>query len=123
MKKHRLFILTIMLSGCYGVERNCNEFQTGSYSSEITIDEQTFISSFVRSDSLQIETFDGKTDSSSVRWINECEVIFRTINPKSNLEKKDIHLKILTTTKSSYTFEYSYVGESKKQKGIATKTN
>lgn len=112
-----------MLSGCYGVERNCNEFQIGSYSSEIAIDGQTFISSFVRSDSLQIETFDGKTDSSTVRWINECEVIFRTINPKSNLEKKDIHLKILTTTDSSYNFEYSYVGESKKQKGIATKTN
>jgi len=113
----------MLLSGCYSIERNCDEFQSGTYSSEITIEEQTFTSSFVRTDSMQIETFDGKTDSSRVRWINDCEMIFRTINPKSNLEKKDIHLKILTTTDSSYTFEYSYVGESKKQKGIATKTN
>jgi len=123
MKKFTLFILTMLLSGCYSIERNCDEFQSGTYSSEITIEEQTFTSSFVRTDSMQIETFDGKTDSTRVRWINDCEVIFRTINPKSNLEKKDIHLKILTTTDSSYTFEYSYVGESKKQKGIATKTN
>ena len=34
-------------------------------------------------------------------------------------ERKDVHLKILTTTDSSYTFEYSYVGETNKQKGVA----
>ena len=38
-------------------------------------------------------------------------------------EQKDIHLKILTTTDSTYTFEYSYVGEVIKQKGIAIKLN
>jgi len=36
-------------------------------------------------------------------------------------ERKDIHLKILITTDSSYTFEYSYVGQEIKQKGIAFK--
>ncbi|GAL67031.1 hypothetical protein JCM19301_2196 [Jejuia pallidilutea] len=34
-------------------------------------------------------------------------------------EQKDIHLKILTTTDSSYTYEYSYVGEVNKAKGTA----
>jgi len=68
---------------------------------------------------LQIETFEGKTDSSSVRWINDCEVVFKTINPKSMAEQRDIHLKILETTDSTYTFEYSYVGEAIKQRGTA----
>ena len=60
-------------------------------------------------------------DSSKVRWINDCEMIFKTINPKSKVERKDIHLKIIITTDSSYTYEYSYIGEAIKQKGIAYK--
>lgn len=118
-----LAILTTMLSGCYSAERNCLNFTVGEFASEVVIDNETYTSYFVRTDSLQVETFEGKTDSTTVRWINDCEVIFHTINPKSMIDKKDIHLKILTTTDSSYTFEYSYVGETKKQRGIATKTN
>ncbi len=123
MKFCTLLILTFALSGCYNVKRDCENFKTGTFNSEITINDKSFTSTFIRSDSLQIEIFEGKTDSSSIRWINDCEVIFHTINPKKMVDKKDIHLKILTTTDSSYTFEYSYVGESKKQRGIATKTN
>jgi len=87
----------------------------------VILNDNTYFSNFLRTETLQIETYNGKIDSSEVRWINECEVIFKTINPKNRIEKKDIHLKILTTTDSSYTFEYSYVGESKKQKGTAIK--
>ena len=79
----------------------------------------TYTSSFERTKDLQIETFEGKTDSSSVRWINDCEVVFKTINPKSMAEQRDIHLKILETTDTTYTFEYSYVGEAIKQRGTA----
>ena len=71
----------------------------------------------------KIETYNKKTDSSKLRWINDCEVIFTTINPKSMADKKDVHLKILTTTDSTYTFEYSYIGEITKQKGIAYKVD
>jgi hypothetical protein len=70
---------------------------------------------------MQIEYYNKQIDSSEVRWINDCEMVFRTINPKNRAERKDVHLKILTTTDSSYTFEYSYVGEKLKQKGIAYK--
>ncbi len=55
----------------------------------------------------------------SVRWINDCEMIFKTLNPKNRAEQKDVHLKILSTTKDAYTFEYGYVGSSIKQKGRA----
>lgn len=121
MKHFILLLLTLSLFSCYQVERNCKDFKTGKFTSEVTINDKLYKSTFFRNDTLQVETYEGKTDSSSLRWINNCEVIFKTINPKSMAEQKDIHLKILTTTDSTYTFEYSYVGESKKQKGIAYK--
>ncbi|MDU8886163.1 DNA topoisomerase IV [Yeosuana sp. MJ-SS3] len=119
MKYLLLLLVLISFSGCYQVERNCNLYKNGSFYSEIVIDGITYTSRFKRTDNLQVEVFEDKIDSSNVRWINDCEMIFKTINPKNRIEKKDVHLKILTTTDSSYTFEYSYVGESKKQKGIA----
>jgi len=118
-----LIFFSIMILGCYNVSRDCRNFKTGIFKSEITIGDTYYMSNFIRVDTLQIEFFEGKTDSASVRWINDCEVIFHTINPRKMADRKDIHLKILTTTDSSYTFEYSYVGETKKQRGVATKTN
>lgn len=116
-----LLLILITLSGCYETERNCSDFQIGTFRSEIILNGKTFKSEFTRTKTLQVETYDNKIDSSNVRWINDCEVVFKTINPKNMAERKDIHLKILTTTDSSYTFEYSYVGERQKQRGIAFK--
>ena len=123
MARLLLFLMLLLCYSCYEVERNCTDYQTGSFRSEITINDSLFTSTFTRTETLQIEKYNNKIDSSEIRWINDCEVIFRTINPKSRIEKKDIHLKILTTTDSSYTFEYSYVGDKTKQKGIALKTD
>jgi hypothetical protein len=112
-------ILLILCSSCYQIERNCTDYKLGTFESTIEISDQIYTSTFIRTEDLQIETFGNKTDSATVRWINNCEMVFKTINPKSIAERKDIHLKILTTTDSTYTFEYSYVGESLKQKGVA----
>ena len=121
MKYFYLILFLPLFTSCYQVERNCIDYKTGTFKSTITIDSIDYESSFKRFDTLQIETFENKTDSASVRWINDCEMIFRTINPKNMAERKDVHLKILATTDSSYTFEYSYVGKTNKQKGIAIK--
>lgn len=121
MKFRFLLITLITLTSCYNIERNCKDYKTGTFYSEVTIDSMLYKSEFTRTTDLQVETYNGKIDSSQVRWINDCEMIFKTINPKSRAEHKDIHLKILTTTDSSYSFEYSYVGEKLKQKGIAYK--
>ncbi|MGC1203379.1 MAG: DNA topoisomerase IV [Flavobacteriaceae bacterium] len=115
------FILLLLLTSCYETARNCKDFKTGEFYSEVVINDKLFKSEFKRAENLQIEVYNNKTDSSQLRWINDCEVIFKTINPKNMAEQKDIHLKILTTTDSSYTYEYSYVGETRKQKGIAYK--
>jgi hypothetical protein len=81
---------------------------------------------FTRTDEYSINFYDGKTDSSKVKWINDCEFVLYKISPKSISEKDPIHMKILTTTDSSYTFEYSKAsfnqGENKrKEKGVAIK--
>lgn len=121
--KYSILVLCFFLCNCYSVERDCKNFKTGNFKSEVTIGDKLFTSDFTRTKDLQIETYNGKTDSSTVRWINDCEMIYKTINPKNRAEQKDIHLKILSTSKDGYTFEYSYVGETKKQKGTAYKIN
>ena len=117
-----LLVLSLFVS-CYTIERNCTDFKTGTYKSEITIDGVLYTSKFSRDSEIQIETFKGAIDSSSVRWINDCEMVFKTINPKNRAEKKDIHLKILTTSKDSYSFEYGYIGDTNKRQGEATRIN
>ena len=117
-----LLVLSLFVS-CYTIERNCTDFKTGTYKSEITIDGVLYTSKFSRDSEIQTETFKGAIDSSSVRWINDCEMVFKTINPKNRAEKKDIHLKILTTSKDSYRFEYGYIGDTNKRQGEATRIN
>ena len=115
-----LFVL-ISFNSCYKIERDCNSYRTGEFYSETVINDKVYKSTFSRGAELQIENLEGKLDSSKVRWINDCEMVFKTINPKNMVERKDILLKILITTDSSYTYEYSYIGKTIKQKGIAYK--
>ena len=76
---------------------------------------------FFRNDSIEIDYFKGKADTSSIRWINDCEYIVKKINPKRMSEEKAIHMKILTTNGEEYIFEYNIVGDTKKQKGTVQK--
>lgn len=123
MKYIALLLIPSLFVSCYQIERNCNDFKTGTYKSKITIDGVIYKSTFSRDSLLQVESFEGTVDSTYVRWINNCEVVFKTINPKNRAEKKDIHLKILTTSKDSYSFEYGYVGDTYKRQGEATRIN
>ena len=80
-----------------------------------------FTSSFERNDSIQIENYNASIDTFSIRWINECEYILENVKPKNRAEKKAIHVKILNTKDLKYNFEYSFVGDAKKQFGSVTK--
>lgn len=122
MKKTLLLAVSFgLFSSCYNVERNCKDFKTGEFQFEYEVDGVKKTSNFVRNDTLEIDTFEGKVDSSSVRWINDCEYVLEKINPKNMAEKQAIHMKILTTAENSYTFEFSRLGDTKKQKGTVTK--
>ena len=119
-KKINSLLLTILFISCNNPDRDCKDYHTGNFYSETTVNNKTYKSAFLRKDNgIQIEEFEGKVDSSSVRWVNDCEMILSPVNPKSLTEKKNILIKILTTTDSSYTYEYSYVGENKKLKAEA----
>ena len=117
---YRLLIL-LSLTSCYNQERNCTDFKTGKFTSETEIEGKKYTSTFERNDSIQIESYEGKIDTFKVRWTNDCEYIIQNTNPKNREEKKPVQMKILTTSSDSYTFEYSFVGDSKKQRGTVTK--
>lgn len=123
MRKTILLLAFFTLASCYNVERNCADFKTGKFSFEYEIDGKKKTTVFERTEDIEIETFEGKTDTSSVRWINDCEYILQKIHPKSMQDQKAVHMKILSTDKNSYTFEFSIVGDSNKQKGTVTKLN
>ncbi|MFT7252412.1 MAG: hypothetical protein ACI9FW_002174 [Flavobacterium sp.] len=117
---YSILFLTLFTS-CYEQERNCKDFKTGKFKSEIEVDGKKLFTTFDRNDSIQIETFEGITDSYDVRWTNNCEYVIKNSKPKNMAEKKALQVKILTTSKNSYTFEYNFVGEDTKQKGIVYK--
>ena len=116
-----ILLLTFLIFSCYNPERNCQDFKTGTFEYKALIGTEVFSTTFTRNDTLEIDYFNGKSDSSSIRWINDCEYIVKKINPKNMAEEKAIHMKILTTKGNDYVFEYNIVGDTKKQKGTAKK--
>lgn len=120
--KKILFLLTITLYSCQKQQEcNCKDFKTGKFEFTQTVNGKKEITTFERTDKLQIETYNGRTDTASVRWVNDCEFIIQKLHPRNMAEKKAISMKIVTTKNKTYTFEYSFVGENKKQTGTATK--
>ena len=118
-----VLLCSVLFTACESPERNCDSFKTGSFTFETLLNGELVTTRFTRNDTLEIDYFEGKVDSSSVRWINNCEYIVRKIHPKSMSEQKAVHMKILYTEGDYYTFEYSIVGESVKQQGIVKKIN
>ncbi|MCF6128779.1 DNA topoisomerase IV [Flavobacterium sp. AS60] len=121
MKITTLLLLALTFISCSEKERNCKDFKTGKFEFTQNIDGKKHTSTFTRTEKLQIETYNGKTDSASVRWVNDCEFILQKLHPKNMKEEKAISMKILFTDKNSYTFEYSFVGSNKKSRGVVKK--
>lgn len=115
-------LLFLLLFSCYTVERDCTPFHTGTFEFTSIINGEMQTARFERNDSLEIEFFEGKSDTASIRWVNACECILTKLNPTTNQEKKPVQIRILKTDKKSYTFEYNLVGDSKnKQRGTIIK--
>jgi major membrane immunogen (membrane-anchored lipoprotein) len=118
-----ILVTSLFLTGCYERERICTDFKTGKFKYEYTIGDKKFTSEFERTADLEIANIDGHIDTTSIRWINDCEYVGHKVNPKNMQEKKAVHIKILSTTENSYNFEFNIVGEHNKQKGTVTKIN
>ena len=121
MKKIFFILPLLSLLSCYDVERNCKDFKTGKFKFEYEVNGVKKTTVFERKDDIEIETFEGKTDTSSIRWVSDCEYILRKIHPKNMAEEKAVNMKILSTTKNSYIFEFGIVGNDEKQRGTVEK--
>jgi len=126
VKKFFGFLALMLCFSCYEVERNCSDFRTGTFEFTYVENGKEKTARFTRTDNYSIDYFDGKIDSSTVRWINDCEFILKKLHPTTNLEKKPIHMKILSTSKDSYIFEYKYAvndlnRENRTERGVAKK--
>ncbi|MCB0446945.1 MAG: hypothetical protein KDD03_05435 [Gelidibacter sp.] len=122
-----VFIM-ILFTGCYNKQRDCKDYKTGTFEFTYEIDGVSKTGRFIRTDTLNIDYFENKVDSASVRWINDCEFIQKAIRPKSKAEEEAIHFKILHTTDSTYTFEYKLAAKKPNKKlrveqGTAKKVN
>jgi len=117
-----LSALLLLLTGCFSPDRNCKDFQTGTFSFTSIVLGDTLTTKFIRTDSIEVDYYLNRVDSSSVRWLNDCECIVKKMRPLSFQESKAVHMKILTTKNNTYTFEYNLVGDSaNKQRGVVTK--
>lgn len=124
------FILILFLFTCLACtnqqpERNCIDFKTGSFEYTYEIDGKKRTSTFTRTDNLEIDYNGNDIDSISVRWINDCEYVLKTINPKTLAQQKAIHIKILSTKDNTYTFESKIINDpqQRKNRGTVIKTN
>lgn len=128
MKLFLALLSFVLLTSCYPIERECSDFKTGIFEFTYLIDGIEQTSRFKRTENFNIDYYEEKVDSSSIRWINDCEFILKKLNPQSNSEKDAIHMKILSTTEDSYTFEYKLALKRPNtplnvEKGVARKIN
>ena len=121
MKKLIAFLPLFILASCYETQHNCKDFKTGKFKFEFTVNGEKKTTFFERKDSIEIETFEGKTDTASIRWVSDCEYVLKKIHPKNKAEEKAIGMKILTTQKDSYTFEFGLIGSTEKQHGTVVR--
>lgn len=121
--KKILLLLVLTVVSCYKKENNCADFKTGKFSFTQEIEGKKHTTIFERTEKYQIETYEGKTDTATVRWVGDCEFVLEKLHPKSMQDKKAISMRILSTKDKSYTFEYSFVNDDNKQLGTVTKIN
>jgi hypothetical protein len=121
MKFLLLFVAPFLITSCERHECNCSHFKTGTFTFEHKINGEKQITRFVRTPNLEIETYQGKTDTSGIKWVSDCEYILRKRNPKNNNEKKAVGVKIIRTKGKTYTFEFGLIGSEEKQTGTAIK--
>lgn len=116
-----LLCIALLATSCYEANLDCKSFKTGTYISEILLNGKKLHTTSIRTDKLVIETYKGKTDTASIRWVNDCEFILTKLHPKNMAEQPAVSIRILSTTKNSYTFDFGIVGNPHRQKGTATK--
>ncbi|MDO1514664.1 hypothetical protein Q2T41_18580 [Maribacter confluentis] len=111
------------LTSCYEPERNCKAYKTGTFTFTYEINGLEKEGKFIRDDKYSVDYYEDQIDSATVRWYNDCEFVLQDINSKNAIQ-----YKIISTTDSTYTFQYkSAIKDPNKElivkTGTAYKTN
>ncbi len=125
-QKHTYFSLllssfALLFTSCYQPERDCSKFKEGTFQFSVEENGETLTTEFTRYGELEVSEFNGQTDSARIRWINDCEYVLTSLTDTTIGGDKPIHMKILSTTEDSYTFEYKFVGTQNISRGTAVK--
>ena len=124
LKRFLVTSIFIYLLGCNLPERNCLDYKNGDFEFSTVINNEVITSKFSRRDSIEIEYFENKIDTSFVNWVSDCAFILRKKNPVKSSDKKAVNMKILSTSNNGYVFEFSIVGDKKNIfRGEAIKIN
>lgn len=107
-----LIIGTIAIS-CYEPQRDCKSYKNGKFKFTYELGDTLKEGRFIRDEQYSIDFYDNKIDSATVRWINDCEFVLKDINSKIAIQ-----YKIISTTDSSYTFQYSNAAKDPNKKVI-----
>ena len=112
MKK--ILIFTFLFMSCYYVERNCVDFKTGVFEFSTEVNDSLVTSTFTRTNEFEIELYNGIKDSSTIKWVNNCEFLLTKLHPRPNQERRPVRIKILRTYGDKYDFEFSQVNDPQK---------
>ena len=115
--------LSLFISSWYQPEHDCEKYKTGTFKFTYEVGDTIKEGKFIRTDDYSVDYYENKVDSATVRWFNDCEFVLQDINSKTA-----IHYKIISTTDSSYTFQYNSAVKDPNKKlvvktGTAIKTN
>ena len=110
----KILILALLFTSCYNVERNCIDFKTGVFEFTTEVNDSLVTSTFTRTNEFEIELFNGIKDSSTIKWVNNCEFLLTKLNPRTNQERRPVRIKILRTYGDKYDFEFSQVNDPQK---------
>lgn len=116
-------IIACSVASCYQPKRDCSTYRTGTFTFNYQIGDSLKTGKFVRGEKYSVDYFDNKIDSATIRWFNDCEFVLQDLESKVGIQ-----YKIITTTDSSYTFEYKNAVKDPNKKlivktGTAYKTN
>ncbi len=125
MKKHVLLsllgLLTICLYACKKNTTNPFEFRTGTF--KIPASENYTQTTIIRNDSLQIEHYENRIDTLLINWENNFKYTLKMLHPKTDLDKKPIHVKITSVKENGYDFIAKIGYSNFEQKGSLIKVS
>lgn len=116
--KHHYLIIIILFYSCNKPSNLLPEqLRNGTF--KTIIEKGNYESFATRNDSIQIETYNNKTDTFYINWKSNFEYTLLKKNPKNKLEKKEFIVKITGIKSNSYTFSAHTRGSNFKQNGKA----